>query len=85
MNEINIVYCFFVVDFTHFASRRKIINHHLVVDCKSWDTQMGFPRPSRNVVIDSISPLFVCHALLLLVPQVFSRTLVSKCFVFELL
>ena len=27
--EINVVYGFFVVDFMHFASRRKIINHHV--------------------------------------------------------
>ena len=60
----------------HFASRRKIINHHVagvtreshprVQDLQHprlgkprrglqiLDTRMGFPRPSRNVVIDSI-------------------------------
>ena len=74
--EINIVYCFCVADFVHFASRRKIINHHFagglgnpiprVQDLQHpqlskprrglqiLDTQMGFPRPSRNVPIDSI-------------------------------
>ena len=62
----------------NFASRRKIINQHIVGGTReshpsvqdlqsttklaeSWmlqifDTRMGFPCPSRNVVIDSISP-----------------------------
>ena len=75
--EINAVHCFFIVDFVHFASRRKIINHHVaggtqeshphVQDLqhprlgkpRHWlqilDTRIGFPRPSRNMVIDSIN------------------------------
>ena len=28
--EINVVYCLFVVDFIHLASRRKIIKHRVV-------------------------------------------------------
>ena len=28
----------------------------LVVDCKSWDTRMGFPCPFRSVVIESNNP-----------------------------
>ena len=77
--EINVVYCVFVVGFIHFASRKKIINHHVaggtqeshphVQDLQHprlgkphpglqiFDTQMGFPHPSLNVVIDSIIQL----------------------------
>ena len=76
MMEIYVVYCFFVVDFIHLASRSKIIKHHVaegtlesqprVQDLQHprrglprrglqiLDTRMRFPRPSRNVVIDSI-------------------------------
>ena len=69
---------FLVLDFIHFASWRKIINHHVATGTleshpsvqdlqhsllgkprrrlQILDTRMGFPRPSRNVVIDSMSP-----------------------------
>ena len=79
--EINVVYGFLVVDFIHFASRRTIINHHVVGLTREshprvqdlqhprlgkprrglliLDTRMGFPRPSRNVVIDSINLIFI--------------------------
>ena len=75
--EVNDVYCFFVVDFIRFTSRRKIIKHHVAGGTLEYhtcvqdsqhprlgkprrglqilDTWMGFPGPSRNVVIDSIS------------------------------
>ena len=77
--EINIVYCSLIVGCIHFASRRKIIKHHVaggtheshprVQDLQHprfgkprralqiFDTRMGFRRPSRNVVIDSINPM----------------------------
>ena len=77
--EVNVVYCFFVLDFIHFARRRKTINHHVAGGTREFhprvqdlqhprlgkprrrlqilDTRIGFPRPSHNVVIDSIIPI----------------------------
>ena len=74
--EINIGYWFFVVDFIHFANRRKIIKHYIEGGTRKshphvqglqhpqlskphpglqiLDTRMEFPRPSLNVVLDSI-------------------------------
>ena len=57
MIEINVVYCLFVVIFTHLASRRKIINHHVAVG--TWESHprvqdLQHPRlgkPSRRLQI----------------------------------
>ena len=44
MIEINVVYCFFVVDFVHFASRSKIINHHVA----------GGTREFNSIIVSKI-------------------------------
>ena len=56
--EINVVYCLFIVDFIHLASRRKIIKHHVV-----GGTRESHPRVSKICNIhDSASLVVDCKS-----------------------
>ena len=50
MNNINVVYWFFVVDFTHFASRRKIIiDHHVTGGTRNHIRVSKICNPRRSL------------------------------------